>query len=431
MLKIHQDVELTIEKPAAGGRMIARHEGQVVLVGGAIPGERVRVRVERAERSLAYAIATDILEPSPDRRPLTADWACGGNAYAFIQYGRQLALKAEVIADAFVRIGKMPLEQPVGVTPSREDGYRLRARLQIENGRLGFYREGSHDLCDPSTTGQLLPETARALEQAAFRLRKIDARSVIALEVAENIGADQRVLHLQLRPASHLRTTSFTPMASVPGVTGASCQIASGAPVIRLGGSPTVSDPISAFAGTAATVPGDLTLARHASSFFQGNRYMMPALVGGVLAQVPTSGAIVDLYAGVGLFALTLAARGQGSITAVEGDRTSFSDLDENAKPFGDAVRAVHMSVEGFLRDTPPDGDTVVMDPPRTGVSREALDRVLAWGPPRLVYVSCDVATLARDVRQAVDHGYSLDHIEAFDLFPNTAHIETLVVLAR
>jgi 23S rRNA (uracil1939-C5)-methyltransferase len=158
---------------------------------------------------------------------------------------------------------------------------------------------------------------------------------------------------------------------------------------------------------------------------------MMASLVGGVLAQAPASGAIVDLYAGVGLFALALAATGREPITAVEGDHTSINDLSENAKPFGDAVRAVHMSVEGFLRSTPPAPGAVIVDPPRTGVSREALERLLAWSPPHLVYVSCDVATLARDIRQAVDAGYSLTHIEAFDLFPNTAHVETLAVLAR
>lgn len=431
MLKIHDDIELTIEKPAAGGRMIARHEGQVVLVSGTIPGERVRARVERAERSVAYAVTTDVLAPSPDRRPVKSDWACGGNVYAFIQYERQLVLKSEVIADAFGRIGKMPLGSAVPVAPSREDGYRMRARLQIENGRLGFYREGSHDLCDPATTGQLLPETTRALEQAAWRLKKIDMQGVLAIELAENIPADQRVLHLQLRPSSHIRTASFAPMASVPGVTGASCQVASGAPVVRLGGSPVVSDPIAAFAGAAATMHGDVLLARHASAFFQGNRYMMGALVRGVLAQVGAAESIVDLYAGVGLFALALAATGRGSTTAVEGDRTSFSDLSENAKAFGAAVTPVHTSVEAFLRDTRPEAGTVVLDPPRTGASKEALERLLAWGPRRLVYVSCDVATLARDVRQAVDRGYSLAHLEAFDLFPNTAHIETLAVLAR
>ncbi len=429
MLKIHQDVELTIEKPAAGGRMIARHEGQVVLVSGTMPGERILARVERAERSLAYAMTIDILESSPDRRPLKADWACGGNVYAFIQYERQLALKAEIIADAFARIGKMPLEAAIHVVPSREDGYRMRARLQIENGRLGFYREGSHDLCDPSTTGQLLPETVRAIDQAAWRLRKIDAQSVIAIDLAENIPADQRVIHLQLRPSSHIRTASFAPMASVPGMTGATCQLASGAPVVRLGGSPLVSDPLSIFAGSQATVHGELPLARHASAFFQGNRHMMASLVSGVLAQVDGAGPIVDLYAGVGLFALSLAATGRDSITAVEGDRTSFNDLSDNAKAFGDAVNAVHASVEAFLRATPPEADTVLLDPPRTGVSREALEHLLAWNPRRLVYVSCDPATLARDVKTLAASGYSLESASPVDLFPQTWHVETVALL--
>src|SRR6185436_17739453 len=108
-------IELDVEKPAAGGRMIARHGGQVVLVLGAIPGERVRARVERVEKRLAFASAAEILTPSADRRERTADPLCGGCVYAHIDYARQVALKSEVIADAFIRIGRIPLESPVPV----------------------------------------------------------------------------------------------------------------------------------------------------------------------------------------------------------------------------------------------------------------------------------------------------------------------------
>src|SRR5436190_2539400 len=141
MLTPGQILPLTIDKPAAGGRMIARVDGRVVLVGGAIPGERVTARVERVAKGVVYAETTAIDDPSADRRPAFADPLCGGCLYAHIAYARQLELKSLVIADAFARIGRLPLASAVRVTPSPEEGYRMRARLHVGGARIGFFRE--------------------------------------------------------------------------------------------------------------------------------------------------------------------------------------------------------------------------------------------------------------------------------------------------
>ena len=155
-------LDLLIEKPAAGGAMIARHDGQVILVSGAIPGERVRARLTRVTKGVAHAETVGIDEPSPDRRD-AADRLCGGCLYAHIAYPRQLTIKSEVIADAFKRIGRIELPAPVTVAASPEEGYRMRARLHARGSRLGFFREGTHDLCDAKTTRQLLrPRSTRS-----------------------------------------------------------------------------------------------------------------------------------------------------------------------------------------------------------------------------------------------------------------------------
>ena len=157
----------------------------------------------------------------------------------------------------------------------------------------------------------------------------------------------------------------------------------------------------------------------------------MPRLVACVLAQIP-EGDVTELYAGVGLFAVSLAVAGRTGIIAVEGDRSSARDLDANAAPHAPSIIAVQSSVELYVqRRTIRTLPTLLLDPPRTGMSREAMSAVLALTPPLVVYVSCDLATVARDVRRFVEAGYTLDHIEAFDLFPNTAHVETLVVLSK
>src|SRR5688500_9199229 len=111
---------LDIVKPAAGGRMLARHQGQVVLVWGAIPGERVEARVERAGKGVLYAETTRVLSPSPDRREAAGDWRCGGNVFAHVEYTRQRALKGEIVRDAFARIGRIPLPAPLEVVGSPE-----------------------------------------------------------------------------------------------------------------------------------------------------------------------------------------------------------------------------------------------------------------------------------------------------------------------
>ena len=118
--------------------MLARHEGQIVFVAGAIPGERVRARVERVSKQLAFAVTAEVLEASPDRRGIDIDWACGGSLYAHIAYPRQVQLKSELVADAFARIGKLALDRPVSVMASDEHGYRMRARLHAWTALLDF-----------------------------------------------------------------------------------------------------------------------------------------------------------------------------------------------------------------------------------------------------------------------------------------------------
>ena len=415
-VQIGSEIIVTIEKPVAGGRMLARHEGQIVFVAGAIPGERVRVRVDRISKHLGFGDTVAVLEPSSDRRAGRADWACGGSFYAHVRYERQLQLKSEVIGDAFARIAKMPLGVPVSVAASREDGYRMRARLHVRNGIPGFFREGTHELCEVGATRQLLPDTMEVLQRLGPLLQRT---RVSSCEISENADATERAILLELEP-SEQAPSHVDPIDGVSGLLFVDDQRG---PLMVAHGSPYVTDRIGAS-------PDSVPLTHHVESFFQGNRYLLAELVARLIAQVPP-GTVTDLYAGVGLFAVPLAALGHRQIVAVEGDRSSARDLESNSAPFANAIHARHLSVESYLQrrgvQTP---DTLVVDPPRTGMSREATSGILALKAPRVVYLSCDPATLARDVRRFAEVGYHLQHIEAFDLFPNTAHIETLAVLS-
>ena len=217
MLQPDAEILLTIEKPVTGGRMLARHEGQVVLVAGAIPGERVRARVERVSKQLAFAETTEVLEPSPDRRGVDVDWACGGSLYAHIAYQRQLSLKSELIADSFARIAKIALSASVPVLESDEQGYRMRARLHARNGTFGFFREGSHALCDAAATGQLRPDTIEAVHRLEQALRSAGIAGVVSCETSENVSATDRAVLLEMESASQA-PIHFEPIAGISGV---------------------------------------------------------------------------------------------------------------------------------------------------------------------------------------------------------------------
>ncbi len=421
MTSVGERVELDIDKPAAGGRMIGRVGGQVVLVAGAIPGERVSARVERITRGVAYADVVDVGTPSPDRRPSPFDPACGGCLYAHITYPRQRELKSLVIADAFARLGHLTLPAAVDVAASREDGYRMRARLHAWGGRLGFFREATHELCDAGPTGQLLPETVACLDRLAAGLRSLAAEGVHEIDVSENLDASERAVHLHARGQA---PGGLAALGGTDGLTGLTVSTEASPRTVVLAGSPYVVDRL-------AWRRRALVLRRHVRAFFQGNRYLFARLLEHVAGCVPARARVVDLYAGGGAFALTAALVKEAQVTAVEGDPTAAADLSANAVQAEGRVQAVASPVERFTARGGPRPDVVIVDPPRTGMSREALAGAVRLGAPRIVYVSCDVATLARDARRLVDAGYGLDRADAFDLFPNTPHVETVVVFGR
>jgi 23S rRNA (uracil1939-C5)-methyltransferase len=421
MLSPGRMLTLTIEKPAAGGRMIARHDGQVVLVGGAIPGERVRARVDRATRKVAYAETTSVDEPSADRRAWDGDVQCGGCLYAHIAYARQLEIKAAVIVDAFARIGRIVLASPPSMVPSPESGYRMRARLHVRGLQVGFFREGTHDLCEPRQTRQLLAATADVVERVGAVIRSCGLDAIREIELAENADASARVLAIDSVPP--IDRQALEDIAAVEGLTGV---VSAG----RTIGDAHVIDTID-------IEHASMHLRRHVLAFFQGNRFLLSGLAAHVVGQIETGADVIDLYAGGGLFSVAAAERRGAHVVAVEGDRIAAADLAANSSTRS-GIRPVHQAVEEYLGGASSESRgadrvqrIVIVDPPRTGMSQAALVGVIQLRAPRIVYVSCDVATLARDARALVDAGYHVDGVRGFDLFPNTPHVETVVTFNR
>jgi predicted RNA methylase len=247
-----------------------------------------------------------------------------------------------------------------------------------------------------------------------------------AVELTENIAADERALAVDVSHAGRLTSMELETVVSTCHLRGLVVRDQAGSRVSA--GDPSVADSMSSLTG-GHVMHGELC--RGPEAFFQANRFLVPSLVRAVIDSVPAERDVLDLYAGVGLFSVALAKSGGIRVTAVEGDRASGVDLQRNASQLHlepGRLTAVLESVEAYLDRYRGVAGTIIVDPPRTGLSKAALDALTALAADRVVYVSCDPATMARDARRLVDAGYTLDSIRGFDLFPNTPHVETVGV---
>jgi 23S rRNA (uracil1939-C5)-methyltransferase len=419
-------VEVTVEKGVYRGLGLARHEGQVVFVPRAFPADRVRVRVETARPGYVQGRVEALLGASAERRTSPCPYVprCGGCAYQELDYEAQLRLKEDVLRESLRRAGA-GWEGPIGVHASPEEGWRLRASFHVqvrgEEVLLGLHEEGTRRVVDLDRCLQLSTTMNAALRgmRASLRERLDLARRVRGLDLLESPAADALVAAVE----TDLPASDAAKLAAVaegaPGLTGFGAVVAHPTRFLALRGDPHVTAPAAGF-----------SLRAHVSSFFQGNRHLYEALARTVVDLVPRGGPVLDLYAGVGLFALPLAP-GASEVVAVETSPTAVEDAAANVLAARlTNVRVVRGSVEEALRERRPEADErIVLDPPRTGAGPSVTALVAARRPKVVVYVSCDPPTLGRDLAAFARHGYRADRVEVFDLFPDTYHLETVVRL--
>ena len=427
-LKAGDVVELDIEKAVYRGLGLARHQGQVVFVPRAVPGDRVRARIESVTPGYVRALPQAVLQGSAARRasPCPLFTRCGGCAYQDVDYPEQLKLKEAILRESLSRAGAAwGGEIPLRASP--EEGWRTRATLHLEEEqgalRLGLHEEGSHRVVDVEACLQLSPAMNRAARSlvAALDERRADARRIHDVELAESTDGGKLVMSLE----TDLPVPQAIGLARladrVPGLTGLGAMAADGRGrrFLTLRGDPHVE----------ATVQG-LRLRSHVRSFFQGHRFLLEDLVSEVRGLTPDAGRVLDLYAGVGLFALALAGQADEvlgaelSPVAVEDAR---ANIEANQKR---NVRVRQGDVRDALASWPASaGERIVLDPPRTGAGGPVVEAVAARRPEAVIYVSCDPPTLGRDLAVFARHGYGPDTIRAFDLFPDTFHLETIVRL--
>ncbi len=412
-----------IEKPVYGGAFLARDEGKAIFVPLALPGEEVRVRVVEEKRGYATAEIEELLVAVPERIvPGCPHFgSCGGCQYQHAGYETQLQIKQAVLRETLER-GGIHVPDDISMLAGRPWGYRNRIRLAFDaQGNPGYRGRRSHAVVPISECPIAAPLLVRAAVAAGEALKSF-AR---ATELALFSDADETALLLTVFTASpvKIRFDEFAVALRnrIPQLAGAELVFETAHQPSR-----TLARWSAAFLRYSAA--GAEYRVGH-GAFFQVNRWLVDALVeqvtsghGGALAW--------DLFAGVGLFARRLASSFQ-RVVAVESSPAAIAALEANlAGTTGAAVRA---STLEFLRRKRTGGrpDLVVVDPPRTGLGAEITALLAAIAPPAVVYVSCDPATLARDLRPLLAAGYKVESIALVDLFPQTFHLETVVRLHR
>jgi len=409
---------------AYGPHAIARHQGFVLFVRGAVPGERVEVRIRERRRTHAFADTIRAYGPADDRRVPVCPIAgtCGGCPWQHMAYAAQLHAKREIVAEQLRRIGGIDTEVAPVLPSPRVFGYRHRIKLRVENGRVGFYAGGSHDLIEvaqcalaESDVGVAIAAAARLARSLSSNLRRIE---IVARDRARSGVILAGEVQAGWRPADAAVCEQW--LAENPACAGL---------ILRGRGWS------HRWGETAVLVEAeeDLVVRQAAPGFSQVNPAANRILVATVLQVVgPVDGlSVLDAFAGAGNFSAALARRG-ARVHAIEQSQSACRDAVRNSAALGDDWHVEQGRVEKVLQRMSAEGrsfDSVLLDPPRNGAAA-SVPALVRLAPPVIVYVSCDPATLARDL-ETLSADYRVAMVQPLDMFPHTYHVETVVRCER
>ncbi len=392
-LKIGDLIEVSIEKVAHGGHFIARHEGAVIFVRHAIPGEQCTIEITSTGSSFNRADVVTISQPSEFRVVAPCQFShrngCGGCDFQHITPAYQRKLKSDVIAEQFSRIAKMDIQVEVEEVGA-PIGWRTRAIATTNrNGKLGFFKSRSHSIAPVDNC--IICVDAMKFSEVATRPLKGDVRVEIS---ASNTGE---------------RTIALAPTRGEERA-----RITEGPAVLH------------------ENVDGR-TLEVSQESFWQSHKDAPELLTKAVLdfAQLQSGEHVLDLYGGVGLFTAAIIDQvgATGHVDLIEGSMIATEDARRNFAQYKNITVATGDVAKLLPRIT--SADVVVLDPPREGAGKDVISQLSVLNPRAIIYVACDPAALARDTAYLQDHSYSLAGLRAFDLFPMTHHIECVALYER
>lgn len=425
------ELELTVGPPAHGGHCVARHEGRVIFVRHALPGEVVKARLTEHDDDARFwrADATDIVEPSPERvnhpwpladavlAGLRGTRPVGGAEFGHIALPAQRRLKAQIFAEQLRRLGKVDRELAVEPVPDEAPdglGWRTRVAFAVDaGGHLAMHEHRSSTLIPVAD----MPLAVPAINGLA--LWNLDFSGVDGVEVAAGSGDEEPLVLLKTGQDPHGRVIRAL-AGHIRGASVAAWNADTGS-LVRLRGRTWVREAV-----------GSHTFRVTGEGFWQIHRSAPAVLTSAVLEGLgPVQGQrVADLYAGAGLFTAALAERvgESGSVLSVEGSPTASRDARRNLH--GQAhVDIVQGKVEKVLRERRPHLDAVVLDPPRAGAGKDTVRAIAGTGAEAVAYVSCDPASFARDVAYFAECGWGIESLRVFDLYPHTHHMESVALL--
>jgi tRNA/tmRNA/rRNA uracil-C5-methylase (TrmA/RlmC/RlmD family) len=392
-LKTGDLLQVTIEKVAHGGHFIARHDGAVIFVRHAIPGENCTIQITSTGSSFNRADVVSVENPSEFRVDAPCSFAhrngCGGCDFQHISVAHQRSLKSDVITEQFARIAKIDLRIEVEEV---DESIRWRTRAIAttdRNGKLGFYKSRSHSIAPVKDC--IICVEAMNFGEVAGRDLKGDVR----VEISASNSGERSIALAPTRGEEKARLTEG-PAILHENVLGKTLEVSQ-------------------------------------ESFWQSHKRAPEILTQVVLdfATLKTGDHVLDLYGGVGLFSAAIVdvVGSTGHVDLIEGSKVATADAARNFNSYSNITIATGDVVKLLPRITA--ADVVVLDPPRDGAGKEAVAHIARLAPRAIVYVACDPAALARDTAYLADHSYSLVKVRAFDLFPMTHHIECVALYER
>jgi 23S rRNA (uracil1939-C5)-methyltransferase len=429
-------LQLTIEKLVYGGDGLARlpadehGRGKAAFLPFVLEGETVEASLLEQKRGFARARVDHILQASPLRIAAKCPYfgECGGCHYQHTSYAHQLEIKAAILKENLRRIAKLELATDLILHPSPEWNYRNRTRMQVRDEpqfALGYYQFNSHEVLSVEHCPISSPLINRAVA-AVWQIGRAGKMGPGIQEIEFFANAEDSELLLQLH-ATEIRRQAAIQIAEeiksvLPEIVGVSVRRR------RAGHGSETEQIVNLGAGSLAYKTQRASYRVSQGAFFQVNRHLVDKLVGTV-TEGQSGDLALDLYAGVGLFS-TILSRSFAQVIAVESSPTSHPDLVHNSPS---NVRTVPTSTEQFL-ETVADKlrpNFVVVDPPRHGLGETVVRRLAGLGAGRMVYVSCDPATLSRDLASLLGAGYHIQQAHVVDLFPQTYHLESVFHLVR